>query len=76
MTHFDPGRGERRPLPAVVQFTPLQQDVIKLLALALMVLDHANWALGLDSPTLLLGRGAFPLFALVWGANLARRPVR
>lgn len=33
MTHFDPGRGERRPLPAVVKFTPLQQDVIKLLAL-------------------------------------------
>lgn len=77
MTHFDPGRGERRTLPAVVKFTPLQQDVIKLLALALMVLDHANRALGLDSPTLLLlGRGAFPLFALVWGVNLARRPVR
>lgn len=71
MTHFDPHSGERRPLPAVVRFTPLQQDVIKLLALALMVLDHANRALGLDSPTLLLlGRGAFPLFALVWGVTL------
>lgn len=77
MTHFDPRSGERRPLPAVVQFTPLQQDVIKLLALALMVLDHDNRSLGLDSSTLLLlGRGAFPLFALVWGVNLARRPVR
>ncbi|CAK8742668.1 hypothetical protein SODG_005921 [Sodalis praecaptivus] len=55
----------------MVRFTPLQQDVIKLLALALMVLDHANRALGLDSPTLLLlGRGAFPLFALVWGVTL------
>ncbi|WP_279379481.1 hypothetical protein [Sodalis glossinidius] len=40
MTHFDPHRGERRTLPAVVQFTPLQQDVIKLLALGLV----AGWA--------------------------------
>jgi len=57
-------------------FTSLQQDGIKLLALLLMLGDHANAALHLNSDVLMwLGRGAFPLFALVWGFNLARRPV-
>lgn len=61
----------------MVRFTPLQQDVLKFLALVLMVVDHANRALGLHEPALmLLGRGAFPLFALLWGYNLSARPVR
>ncbi|WP_149543303.1 TraX family protein [Serratia marcescens] len=59
-----------------LDFTSLQQDGIKLLALLLMMGDHANAALHLNSDALMwLGRGAFPLFALVWGYNLAQRPV-
>ena len=59
-----------------LDFTSLQQDGIKLLALLLMMGDHANAALHLNIDALMwLGRGAFPLFALVWGFNLAQRPV-
>jgi len=59
-----------------LDFTSLQQDGIKLLALLLMLGDHANTALHLNHDILMwLGRGAFPLFALVWGFNLAQRPI-
>lgn len=54
-------------------WSPGQRDVIKTVALLLMVLDHANRILHLDQTWLFLaGRGAFPLFALVWGLNLSR----
>ncbi|EMH7336569.1 TraX family protein [Serratia ureilytica] len=77
MAMFDPHSGKLQQVREVVRFTPLQQDVLKFLALGLMVFDHANRALGLHEPVLLLlGRGAFPLFALLWGYNLASRPVR
>lgn len=37
------------------------------------ILDHANRILHLDQSWMfLVGRGAFPLFALVWGLNLSR----
>lgn len=37
------------------------------------ILDHANRILHLDQTWMFLaGRGAFPLFALVWGLNLSR----
>lgn len=76
MAMFDPHGGKLRQVREVVRFTPLQQDVLKFLALVLMVFDHANRALGLHEPVLLLlGRGAFPLFALIWGYNLAKKPV-
>ncbi|HHP7837661.1 TPA: TraX family protein [Serratia marcescens] len=76
MAMFDPHSGKLQQVREVVRFTPLQQDVLKFLALVLMVFDHANRALGLHEPVLLLlGRGAFPLFALLWGYNLAARPV-
>lgn len=40
---------------------------------AAQVLDHANRILHLDQTWMFLaGRGAFPLFALVWGLNLSR----
>jgi type-F conjugative transfer system pilin acetylase TraX len=59
-----------------LNFTSLQQDGIRLLALLLMMGDHANAALHLNIDALMwLGRGAFPLFALVWGFNQAQRPV-
>lgn len=76
MAMFDPQSGKLRQDREVVRFTPLQQDVLKFLALVLMVFDHANRALGLhESALFLLGRGAFPLFALIWGYNLAKKPV-
>lgn len=56
--------------------TPFQLDVLKLMALVAMCLDHLNTALGWKGVELwMIGRMAFPLFALVWGYNLARRPV-
>lgn len=70
MAMFDPQSGKLRQVREVVRFTPLQQDVLKFLALVLMVFDHANRALGLHEPVLLLlGRGAFPLFALIWATT-------
>ncbi|EKM3464660.1 TPA: conjugal transfer protein, partial [Escherichia coli] len=54
-------------------WSPGQRDIIKTVALVLMVLDHANRILHLDQTWMFLaGRGAFPLFALVWGLNLSR----
>ena len=54
-------------------WSPGQRDIIKTVALVLMVLDHANRILHLDQAWMFLaGRGAFPLFALVWGLNLSR----
>ncbi|SUI38768.1 conjugal transfer pilus acetylation protein TraX [Serratia marcescens] len=71
MAMFDPHSGKLQQVREVVRFTPLQQDVLKFLALMLMVFDHANRALGLHEPVLLLlGRGAFPLFACCGGTTV------
>lgn len=53
-------------------FTPFQTDVLKTLALAAMLADHVNTVLLHGSHSLLYaaGRMAFPLFTLVWAANL------
>jgi type-F conjugative transfer system pilin acetylase TraX len=54
-------------------WSPGQRDVIKTVALVMMVLDHVNRILHLNQEWMFLaGRGAFPLFALVWGLNLSR----
>jgi type-F conjugative transfer system pilin acetylase TraX len=56
--------------------TDYQLDVLRGIALVAMCLDHLNTALGWQSVELwMIGRMAFPLFALVWGYNVARRPV-
>lgn len=53
-----------------------QCDVLKMVAFATMILDHLNTASGLNALLLqVVGRMAFPLFALVWGCNIVRRPV-
>lgn len=73
-THNDPlaARADRRLQPLLV-WSPGQRDIIKTVALLLMVADHVNRILHLDQEWLFLaGRGAFPLFALVWGLNLSR----
>ncbi|HDI3023660.1 MULTISPECIES: conjugal transfer pilus acetylase TraX [Cronobacter] len=60
-------------LQSLLVWSPGQRDIIKTVALVLMVLDHANRILHLDQTWMFLaGRGAFPLFALVWGMNLSR----
>lgn len=58
----------REWLERLLVWSPGQRDIIKTVALVLMVLDHANRILHLDQTWMFLaGRGAFPLFALVWG---------
>ncbi|MEB6855243.1 type-F conjugative transfer system pilin acetylase TraX [Escherichia coli] len=53
-----------------------QGDILKLVAFAAMVVDHINTASGLNDTLLqVVGRLAFPLFALVWGYNITRRDV-
>lgn len=60
-------------LQSLLVWSPGQRDIIKTVALVLMVLDHTNRILHLDQTWMFLaGRGAFPLFALVWGLNLSR----
>ncbi|HAV7522279.1 TPA: type-F conjugative transfer system pilin acetylase TraX [Escherichia coli] len=60
-------------LQLLLFWSPGQRDIIKTVALVLMVLDHANRILHLDQTWMFLaGRGAFPLFAMVWGLNLSR----
>lgn len=62
-------------LQRLVIWTPGQMDLIKTVALLLMVADHISLLFGLNNEWLrLAGRGAFPLFGLVWAMNLAKRP--
>lgn len=59
-------------LQPLLAWSPGQRDIIKTVALLLMVADHVNRILHLDQEWMFLaGRGAFPLFALVWGLNLS-----
>ncbi len=52
-------------------WSPGQRDIIKTVALVLMVLDHILIFQLKQEWMFLVGRGAFPLFAL-WGLNLSR----
>ena len=62
-----------RWLQALLTWTPGQTDIIKTVALLLMVTDHAGLLLADNNELMrLLGRGCFPLFGLAWGMNLAR----
>ncbi|HGD3635318.1 TPA: conjugal transfer pilus acetylase TraX [Enterobacter hormaechei] len=59
-------------LQSLLVWSPGQRDIIKTVALVLMVLDHINLIFQLKQEWMFLaGRGAFPLFALVWGMNLS-----
>ncbi len=63
----------RNLLVHLLFWSPGQRDIIKSVALVLMVLDHINLIFQLKQDWMFLaGRGAFPLFALVWGLNLSR----
>lgn len=62
-------------LAPYVTWTSGQLDVIKTVAMLLMVIDHVNRIFALDHPWMMwLGRGAFPLFGVVWAYNLMRHP--
>lgn len=59
-------------LQSLLVWSPGQRDIIKTVALVLMTLDHINLIFQLKQEWMFLaGRGAFPLFALVWGLNLS-----
>ncbi|WP_200780731.1 type-F conjugative transfer system pilin acetylase TraX [Klebsiella oxytoca] len=62
-----------RWLKSLLTWTPGQTDIIKTVALVLMVIDHTGLLLADNNELMrLLGRGCFPLFGLAWGMNLAR----
>lgn len=67
-----------RWLQGLLTWTPGQTDIIKTVALLLMVIDHTGLLLAGNNEVMrLLGRGCFPLFGLVWGMNLVRHgPIR
>ncbi|HBU6430645.1 TPA: type-F conjugative transfer system pilin acetylase TraX [Klebsiella oxytoca] len=72
-THIIHFSAADRWLKALLTWTPGQTDMIKTVALLLMVTDHAGLLLADNNELMrLLGRGCFPLFGLVWGMNLAR----
>ncbi|ECQ9991337.1 conjugal transfer protein TraX [Salmonella enterica] len=61
-----------------VALNPAALDVVKLVALIAMFVDHAN-TLFMTKPDPLLyavGRMAFPLFTLIWAMNVQRTPER
>ncbi len=64
---------DRQLASAPADLTPGQTDMIKTVALVLMVTDHTGLLLAGNNEVMrLLGRGCFPLFGLAWGMNLAR----
>lgn len=66
-----------QPVRPVLNFSALQRDVIRMVAFVAMVGDHIATAFQLDMPLLnMVGRCAFPLFALVCGCNMAGKTLR
>lgn len=62
---------------SLLMLSPLQRDVIRIVAFVAMVLDHLATAFQADFPLLnMAGRCAFPLFALVSGCNMAGHALR
>lgn len=65
------------PVGEGLNLSCLQRDVIRIIAFIAMVGDHLATAIKLDVPwPYMVGRCAFPLFALVSGCNLAGKSVR
>lgn len=61
----------------VLNISALQRDVIRMVAFMAMMGDHIATACLLDMPLLnMVGRCAFPLFALVCGCNMAGKTLR
>ncbi|EEW7663116.1 type-F conjugative transfer system pilin acetylase TraX [Escherichia coli] len=75
---MNPGKSVAvQPVRPVLNFSALQRDVIRMVAFVAMVGDHIATAFQLDMPLLnMVGRCAFPLFALVSGCNMAGKTLR
>lgn len=62
---------------SILPLSPLARDWLKVIAFMAMVIDHATIAFNWQPYWLhLVGRLAMPLFALVWGCNLATHSVK
>lgn len=75
---MNPGKSVAlHPFRPILNISELQRDVIRMVAFMAMVGDHIATAFQLDMPILnMVGRCAFPLFALVSGCNMAGKPLR
>ncbi|MGU9868238.1 TraX family protein [Kluyvera ascorbata] len=76
MNHTAPGL--LHPLQRPGQLSPAAVDMVKVLALLAMLIDHINTLL-LTQPSPLMyaaGRMAFPLFTLIWAMNVQHTPER
>lgn len=75
---MNPGKSVAiHPVRPELSLSPLQRDVIRMVAFMAMVGDHIATAFQLDMPLLnMVGRCSFPLFALVSGCNLAGKTIR
>ena len=60
------------------QLSPAALDMVKLLALLAMIIDHTNTVFLSPAWPMMyaLGRMAFPLFTLIWAMNVQRTPER
>ncbi|EPT6930324.1 TraX family protein [Cronobacter turicensis] len=67
-----------RILQGTTQLNPGAVDLVKLLAMLAMLLDHFNtlFLSPLRPELYALGRAAFPLFSLIWAINVNRKPER
>ncbi|WP_338068721.1 MULTISPECIES: TraX family protein [Cronobacter] len=67
-----------RILQGMTQLNPGAVDLVKLLAMLAMLLDHFNTLFlnPLRPELYALGRAAFPLFSLIWAINVNRKPER
>lgn len=74
---MEPGKSAVHSVSPGLNLSALQRDVIRMVAFVAMVGDHIATAFLLDMPLLnMIGRCAFPLFALVSGCNLAGKTLR
>ncbi|WP_270655252.1 TraX family protein [Enterobacter bugandensis] len=60
------------------QLSPAALDMVKLIALLAMIIDHTNTVFLTPALPVMyaLGRMAFPLFTLIWAMNVQRTPER
>ena len=70
--------GLLHPLQTPGQLSPAALDMVKLLALLAMLIDHINTVFMTPAQPVMyaLGRMAFPLFTLIWAMNVRRAPER
>lgn len=73
-----PGTSSESQIRRWLTLSPGAVDVVKLIALITMLIDHVNTVL-MPVPRLelyALGRTAFPLFTLIWAIHVTRTPQR